>query len=99
TAGTTPGTFTNTVRATSGSVISSATVIVTTGALATIDITPNPHIMAISATPQFVAVGKAAGGNVLVISPTWSVVAGGGTISAVGLFTAGTQPGNFAGTV
>jgi hypothetical protein len=30
---------------------------------------------------------------VVPITPTWAVVAGGGTISAAGLFTAGTLPG------
>jgi peptidoglycan-associated lipoprotein len=32
-------------------------------------------------------------------SPTWSVVAGGGTINNAGLFTAGTLPGNYASTI
>jgi len=99
TAGTLPGTFTNTVQATSGSITGNATVTVTTGALATITVTPNPVTLAISGTQLFTAVGRDAGGNVVALAPTWSVAAGGGTISGAGLFTAGTTPGTFTNTV
>jgi hypothetical protein len=99
TAGTLTGTFTNTVRATSGTVSGSATVIVTSGPLATITVTPNPVFMAMNATQQFVAVGRDASGNVFIITPTWSVVNGGGTINAGGVFTAGAVAGTFANTV
>ena len=76
-----------------------ATVIVTSGPLASITVTPNPVTMQISATQQFVAVGKDASGNVLTITPVWSVVNGGGTINASGLFTAGTVANTFANTI
>jgi hypothetical protein len=99
TAGTVPGTFANTVEATSGSISGTATVTVTSGALATITVTPNPDTLAISGTQTFTAVGKDAGGNVVPITPTWSVVAGGGTIGSTGLFTAGTTPGTYTNTV
>jgi hypothetical protein len=99
TAGTAPGTFTNTIEATSGAVTGAATVTVTVGPLATITVTPNPQTLAINGTQQFTAVGTDAGGNVLVIAPTWSVVAGGGAIDVNGLFTAGTAPGTFTNTV
>jgi hypothetical protein len=100
TAGTTPGTYTNTVRATSGSIAGSATVVVTAGALATITVTPNPASMDIGAAQQFTAVGRDASGNVVTILPAWSVVAGGGTIGATsGLFTAGNSSGTFGNTV
>jgi hypothetical protein len=99
TAGTLTGTFTNTVRATSGAISGSATVIVTSGPLATITVTPNPVFMAMGATQQFVAVGRDASGNVFIITPVWSVVAGGGTINAAGLFTAGAAAGTFLNTV
>ncbi|MHB1095504.1 MAG: hypothetical protein ACYC3F_04960 [Gemmatimonadaceae bacterium] len=98
-AGTVPGTFTNTVQAASGSVTGAATVTITTGPLVTITVTPNPITLAISGTQQFTAVGTDAGGNVVALTPSWTVVAGGGTIDGAGLFTAGTTPGNFAGTV
>ncbi len=99
TAGTTPGTFNNTVTATSGSISGTATVIVTPGPLATIVVTPNPVSMGIGTTQQFVAVGKDASGNVVQFTPTWSVVAGGGAINSTGLFTAGTVTGAYANTV
>ena len=105
TAGAATGTFTNTVKATSGGISGFATVIVTAaggGALATITVTPNPATMAVNATQQFIATGKDAGGVVVPITPapTWSVVAAGGTInSGSGLFTAGGVTGTFTNTV
>ncbi|MBA2688449.1 MAG: DUF3494 domain-containing protein [Gemmatimonadaceae bacterium] len=100
TASTTPGTYTNTIVATCRGITASSTVIVTAGPLATITVTPNPVTLPISATQQFTAVGKDAFGNVVAITPVWSVVSGGGTINATsGLFTAGTTPGTFANTV
>ena len=99
TAGTVPGTFTNTVTATSGGVTGTATVTVTAGALATVMVTPNPQALAINGTQQFSAVGRDAGGNVVAITPAWSVVAGGGAITGAGLFTAGVLPGTFTNTI
>ena len=100
TAGTTAGSFPNTVRATSGSIFGSATVNVTAGALATITVTPNPATVQTNATQQFTAVGKDASGNTVVITPVWSVTNGGGTINAgSGLFTAGGVTGQFDNTV
>ena len=99
TAGTAPGTFTNTIMASNGTVSATATVIVTVGPLATIAVTPNPSTLASGATQQFVAVGKDAAGNVVTLTPTWSVAAGGGTINSTGLFTAGATVGTFTNTV
>ncbi len=100
TAGPTAGTFTNTVRATSGAIFGTATAIVTSGPLATITVTPNPARLATGAQQQFTAVGRDAGGNVIAITPVWSVVNGGGTINAsTGLFTAGAVVGTFNNTV
>jgi hypothetical protein len=101
TAGTTPGTFENTVKATSGSVSGTATVTVTVGPLAAITVTPNPANVAVGTTQQFTATGKDAGDNVVSLSTpaTWSVEAGGGTINGTGLFTAGTASGTFLNTV
>ena len=82
TAGGVPGTYTNTVTATSGALSGTATVTVTTGPLASITITPNPATLAVGGTQSFTAVGKDAGGNVVAIAPTWSVVAGGGASEA-----------------
>jgi hypothetical protein len=101
TAGMTPGTFTNSVTATSGTLSGTATVTVTGGPLASITITPNPAIMSISGTQQFTAVGKDAAGNVVVFTPTWAVVttANGASITQAGLYTAGTVTGTFINKV
>lgn len=70
------------------------------GPLATITVTPNPQTLAISALQPFVATGRDAAGNLVAITPVWSVTASGGAInSGSGLFTAGTVTGTFANTV
>jgi hypothetical protein len=99
TAGTTVGAFANTVRATSGTISGTATVNVTGGALSTIVVTPNPANLVTGAAQQFTAVGRDASGNVVAITPAWTVASGGGTISSTGLFTAGTATGSFPNTV
>jgi hypothetical protein len=99
TAGTAAGTYTNTVTASVGSLNGTATVTVSTSALASITVTPSPQVLAINGTQQFTAVGKDGSGNVVAITPTWSVVASGGAISGTGLFTAGTVSGPFVSTV
>ena len=99
TAGTVAATFANTVRASVGSISGSASVTVTAGALLTIVVTPNGASLAINGTQLFTAAGRDANGNTVSITPTWSVVASGGTINSAGLFTAGTAAGTFANTV
>lgn len=100
TAGTTLGTFASTIKATSGDVSGFATVTVTAAPLATITVTPNPATLAIGGLQQFTAVGRDVNGNVVAITPTWSVVNGGGAINAsTGAFTAGMVAGTFANTV
>ena len=94
-----PGTYANTIKATSGSISATATVIVTVGPVVSITVTPNPTTLAVGAPQQFVAVGKDASGNVVQFTPTWTVVNGGGTVSSTGLFTAGTVIGTFTNTV
>jgi hypothetical protein len=100
TAGTTAGTFTNTVAVTCSGITVFATVIVSPGALATITVTPNPGTMPINTSLQYTAVGRDANNNIVAITPVWSVTAGGGTINAsTGLFTAGAVTGTFTNTV
>ena len=99
TAGTIPGTYSNTVQAASGSVLGTATVRVTVGPLATIAVSPDPATLPINGTQQFTAVGRDAGGNLVAVTPTWSIVAGGGAIDPDGLLTAGTVAGTFSSTV
>ena len=99
TAGTVPGTYTNTVVVTCSGVSATATVIVTAGPVATITVTPNPTLL-IGATQQFTAVGRDASGNVVTITPVWSTVNPPGTIvAASGLFTAGNTTGTFPNSV
>ncbi len=99
TAGTVPGTYTATIKAVSNGVSGTASVTVNVGPLATITITTDTLTLPISGTQQYVAVGKDAGGNIVPLIPSWSVAAGGGTISSAGLFTAGTRPGAFPNTI
>ena len=99
TAGGTIGTYANTVQASNQSLKGFATVIVTVGPLATITVTPNPATLIVTTKQQFTAVGKDLSGNIIVIAPTWSVVAAGGAIDGGGLFTASATPGTYANTV
>jgi len=99
-AGTVAGTYTNTGMASVGSVHGSATVLVKAGALAVITVTPSPVSLAIGATQTYSATGKDAYGNAVPVTPTWTVVASGGSIvSATRVFTADTVAGVFTNTV
>ena len=69
------------------------------GTLASITIAPNPTTLTVSTTGQYSAIGKDANGKVVGINPTWSVAAGGSSINASGLFTAGTVTGTFVNGV
>jgi hypothetical protein len=102
TAGTVTGTFTSTVKATAGTVSGFATVTVTSTAptLTTITVTPNPVSVETNATQLFTAIGRDGSGNVVTITPVWTVANGGGSINAnTGLFTAGAITGTFTNTV
>ena len=102
TAGSTAGTFLNTVKATDGDISGSASVKVTPPppVLATITITPaGPDSLQAMTTRQFLAQGKDSAGNNFWFSPAWSIVGGGGTITPAGLFTAGTVPGVYTNTI
>ncbi len=99
-AGSISGSFPNTIQATSRGFSGFASVTVTSGALATIVVSPNPSAVGAGATRQFTAIGKDANGNIIPLTPLWSIVAGGGAInSSTGLFTAGAQMGSFPNTV
>jgi hypothetical protein len=99
TAGTTTSTYVNTVQAVSGALTSTATVIVINGPLASITVTPNPVSLTVGGTQQYTAVGKDAADHVVPLTAVWSVAAGGGTIGAGGLFTAGNSAGTFPNTI
>lgn len=106
TAGLTTGTYANTVQAstTQGVVTktgtASVTVAVAPGPLDHVALSPASATLAIGGAKQFTAQAKdAANVNIPGVTYTWSVVAGGGTISAAGLFTAGTTTGKYANTL
>ena len=99
TAGTVPGVFTNTVVASVGTIKGTASITVVPGALASITLVPTPVTMAVGANQTFVAVGKDASGNIVAFTPTWTVVAGGGTITQAGIFTASGVVGTYPNTV
>ena len=71
----------------------------TAGVLTTMTVSPGTQTLAINGTQQFTAAGKDVSGTAVAITPTWSIVAGGGTISSAGMFTAGTTSGTFTATV
>jgi hypothetical protein len=100
TAGSTSGTYAGTVRANVGGLAGFATVTVNSGPLASLTVTPHPTTLQTGTSRTFSAVGKDASGNVVPVTPAWSVVNGGGTIDAgTGVFTAGNAQGTFANTV
>ncbi|MBI3504406.1 MAG: DUF3494 domain-containing protein [Proteobacteria bacterium] len=99
TAGQIVGTFTNTVKATSGTIAGLATVVVSSGKLASITVTPNPVSLVVNGLQTFIAVGRDSSGNVVPFTPTWSVVNNGGSINSAGIFTAGTVIGTYTNTV
>jgi hypothetical protein len=68
--------------------------------LASIVVTPDPQVLSPGGTAQFTAAGTDESGNAIAITPTWSLVNGGGNIDAgSGLFTAGSTIGTFTGSV
>lgn len=103
TAGTLVGTFANTVQATSGGISGFATVSVSSGALASITIIPNPTTMVTGTSQTFSAVGRDASNNLVIISPApnWTVVtaASGTIVAGTGAFTAGAVPATYTNTI
>lgn len=104
TAGTTLGTFPNSVRATSGTIFGTATVTVIAGPAVSLVVTPETTTLPQGGTQTFTATARDAGGNIVPANPTWSVVNGGGTVPAGAtgptvVFTAGNTAGTFTNTV
>jgi hypothetical protein len=69
------------------------------GTLATLVVSPDPKSLPVNGTQQFTAVGYDFSGAVVPVTPTWSIVAGGGTITPAGMFTAGDTLQTFVNTV
>jgi uncharacterized protein (TIGR03382 family) len=100
TAGTTPGSYVDTVQVQANGLAATATVIVTVGPVVSIDLTPAYPEVDPGNSVQFGAVAKDAYQNVVTGTAfTWSAIAQAGVIDPQGLFTAGQQPGDFASAV
>ena len=71
------------------------------GALASIVVSPDPTTMAPSVSQQFTATGYDANGRVVAMTPAWSIVANGGTITpGSGMFTSQSSAGGpFTNTI
>ncbi len=93
------GTYGNAIEASVGAVKGAASVTLNPTALAQVLITPTSTPLRANGTLQFQAQGKDVNGNLTPVAVTWSVLHGGGAISATGLFTAGTVPGTYVDTV
>jgi hypothetical protein len=66
---------------------------------AAIAITAPNGAIPVDGTMQFAAVVTDANGNTITVTPTWTLVNGGGTITTGGLFTAGDSVGTFTNTI
>ncbi|MFO0598045.1 MAG: hypothetical protein U0228_22275 [Myxococcaceae bacterium] len=99
TAGSMSGTYNAAVTATVNGVSGSANVTINPGALARLTVTPSVATTQAGGTVAFSAAGRDGNGNAVAVTPTWTVVNGGGTISAAGVFTAATTTGTFTNTV
>lgn len=88
------------ITAAAGSITSNVlTLTVVSGPVATITVTPASPTVAVGSTQQFSAVGRDGGGNIVGITPVWTVTPGGGTINAsTGLFTANGTAGSYTVT-
>jgi len=74
-----------TVYANRSGISGNASITVTTGALATLVVSPSSAVITADQTQAYTAEGFDAHGNRVPVSPTWSVT--GGSISALGVFT------------
>jgi len=95
-AGTTAGTFNDTVQATASGLSVTATVVVEPGPLVTLSILPAHATLRAGAKQQFTAKGSDAWGNAVPTTElTWSADPAAGTISSDGAFTAGQDDGDW----
>ncbi|MCP3104946.1 right-handed parallel beta-helix repeat-containing protein [Myxococcus sp. K15C18031901] len=100
TAGTTAGTYADTVEVTVAGVTKTTGVTVTPGAVSRISISPQGPTMVAGSTVAFSAKAFDAYDNEISSLPTtWKVVNGGGSIDDAGVFTAGIVVGAFSQTV
>jgi hypothetical protein len=103
-AGTTPNTYNNGVRASSGAVSGAASVVVKAGTVAAVSLSPTSASLPIAGVQIFTAAVLDGAGNPLPdLSVVWQVAPNAGTIVSSGPLTAavkaGTSAGAFAGAV
>ncbi|MBS2031220.1 MAG: hypothetical protein JST54_25195, partial [Deltaproteobacteria bacterium] len=98
-AGANPGSYPNAVTATVGSLSAAASVTISQTALSQLQLLPASTSVRAGGTIAFSVTGIDVNGNTVSVSPTWTILHGGGTIDANGVFTAGTTPGTFVDTV
>lgn len=97
-----PGSFTLKFDALPLAAVTSGTVILTVGPLYAITVTPgNPSVsVPVGTTITFLAVGHDVSGNIVPVTPTWSVANGGGTIDGTtGAFTGSGLIGTYTNTI
>jgi MYXO-CTERM domain-containing protein len=99
TAGTVAGSHPQTLRVSAGNLMAASSITVLPGALASLSITPRSVELLPAGKHTFTARGEDRFGNGVGVSPTWSVMVGGGSISASGEFTAGSTAGTYTDTV
>ncbi|OJT26903.1 hypothetical protein BO221_02520 [Archangium sp. Cb G35] len=100
TAGTTAGTYNDTVRVSAEGMSASASVVVRPGPVVGVSLTPTNPTLRPLGTQQFSARAWDAFGNQWAASePTWSAAPWAGTITPTGLFTAGSSTGVFGDAV
>ncbi|OJT22920.1 hypothetical protein BO221_18645 [Archangium sp. Cb G35] len=100
TAGSTAGTYTDTVRVSAGGMNALATVVVKPGPVVSVSLAPGSPSLPTRGTVQFTATATDAFGNELATSPrTWSAHTSAGSLTATGLFTAGTVPGFYSDAI
>jgi hypothetical protein len=103
TAGATAGSFpiqASATQVTTTRVGQASMTVVVVGALDHVQVTPANAAVVAGATKQYAAKAfDAANNEITGLTFTWSVIAGGGTISIGGLFTAGTTAGPFPNTI
>jgi hypothetical protein len=99
TAGCLPGTYEGTIQVATGSTKGLATVVVIAGTVTDLAVTPREAAVPVNEQITFQAAGADICGNAIEVAPTWTVVAGGGSVTSWGRFTAGRVAGRFQDTV
>ena len=93
TAGATPGSFTVTATQQGGTLAATASVTINAPVLQAVILTPSSAMLTTGATQQFSVSGRWSDGSTTALAVNYTAT--GGTITAGGLYTAGSTPGTF----